>query len=227
MHYYIDGYNLMFRVMRAGDELQVQRERIIKDLNTKIQLLALDVTIVFDSHYQYGDLQRTHYNHLEIIFTAQGETADDCILRVIKAAPKPEQCILVTSDKRLAWAARRRLAKTESVEEFLTWLNKRFKNKIRRQKQIKENEPKIIPPIVPRNIESPPVHPPAATPEECFDYYLKIFEAEMRSLEQEERPRKTEEVRFKSRKKKIKPEKKSREEQSLSDMERWLKAFEE
>ena len=36
MHYFIDGYNLLFRILRAGDNLQKQREEIIQDLEIKI-----------------------------------------------------------------------------------------------------------------------------------------------------------------------------------------------
>lgn len=198
MHYYIDGYNLMFRVLRAGDDLQKQREKIIKDLQAKIQLLALNATLVFDAHYQENEAQRFHIHPLEILFTAKGETADEAILRLLKAAPKPEQCTVVTSDKRLAWAARRRSAKTESVEEFLEWLNKRFHNKLRRLKQAKETSP---PPQLKKQ-KARQEREPGTSVEESFDYYLEIFERELG---------------------KQKPIKKD---DALSDMARWLKAFE-
>jgi hypothetical protein len=108
----------------------------------------------------------------------------------------------VTSDKRLAWAARRRLAKTESVEEFLAWLNKRFYNKIRRLKDaegLKSVKAVSLPKkAIKRDIE------PAETIEERFEYYLKIFEGELRDSPVKEK-----------------------ETSHLSDMERWLKAFED
>lgn len=201
MHYYIDGYNLMFRVVRAGDDLQSQRIKIIKDLNAKVHLLQIEATIVFDAQYQLGETSRTHFKDLEIFFTAEGETADEYILRHIKGVSHPENCTVVTSDKRLAWAVRRRLAKTESVEEFLGWLNKRFFNKIRHLKEKEELKP-------PKALHLPkkPVKRKKEIkedPEDRLHYYLKIFEEKMGELKVEE------------------PKKR------LSDYERWLKAFEE
>ena len=69
MHYFIDGYNLLFRTTYASEDLAFQRQQIILDLNKKIQVLNLDVTIVFDSQYHPGESERFHYNQLEIEFT--------------------------------------------------------------------------------------------------------------------------------------------------------------
>ena len=60
-----------------AEELQKQREAVISDLSKKISLLKLDASIVFDAAFQIGGASRTHYNDLEILFTAEGETADE------------------------------------------------------------------------------------------------------------------------------------------------------
>ena len=133
MHYYIDGYNLLFRVLRAGDDLQKQRQEITADIGKKVTLLELEATLVFDSHYQKDGYVRSHLNSLEIVFTAMGETADELILQELKESAHPSQHTVVTSDKKLANLCRLRQAKTESIDEFLGWLNKRYKNKQRRR----------------------------------------------------------------------------------------------
>ena len=54
MHYFIDGYNLLFRLLHGSEDLQSEREAIIYELNKKISLIKLDVAIVFDAAYQIG-----------------------------------------------------------------------------------------------------------------------------------------------------------------------------
>lgn len=224
MHYYIDGYNLMFRVLRAGDDLQQQRESIIRELHRKIHLLNLDVTLVFDAQYQAGTSTRTNFQHLKILFTEFGETADDLILQELKHEKFPQQHTVVTSDKKLAWLARRRHAKTETVEDFLTWLNSRYKNKIKRKSH------PTPPRTLPRLIQPPQAPPPDSSQslehssvEECYEYYLQHFETAYETMNSALPPKKTSSPSKKKKKNKIPPRDMDTK---LSNEERWLKAFE-
>ena len=79
----------------------------------------MNLTVVFDAQGTPDDAYRTHYQQLEILFSGAGETADDLIIKVLKAHGDCSQYTVVTSDNRLAWRARRAGAKTEPVEEFL------------------------------------------------------------------------------------------------------------
>jgi uncharacterized protein len=178
MHYVIDGYNLMFRIIRAGDELSIQRKQLIENLNTKARVLGLNITLVFDAQYRLGEASRGHYDFLEILFTGEGETADEYILKDLKNASKPSHETVVTSDKKLAWLSRRNLAKTETIEHFLEWLNKRYKNKLRQTKQVqtKTSEANTIPKRSPPTINVEAIPNAEQKPEECFDFYLGIFE---------------------------------------------------
>lgn len=223
MHYYIDGYNLLFRSLHAKDNLKTQRQELIHYLETRCQFLNLDITVVFDSQYQPDDGSRSHYSCLEICFTAEGETADDYILQELKESLTPSEETVVTSDKKLAWRCRRRLAKTESVEEFITWLNKRYKNKL---KQLKEEAEKIKAPKTP---EPPPPQklPPKSpkkgdSPESCFQFYLESFEANTQLIAPPSSPKSSTPSINAKKKKAPKPP----EDPLISDMERWLRAFE-
>jgi uncharacterized protein len=218
MHYYIDGYNLLFRTMQTDDELADKRQSLIEDLNIKVQLLELEVTLVFDSHYQPGESTRSHYAHLEILFSAHGETADELILEEIKSERYPSKKTVVTSDKKLAWFARRCSAKTESVEQFLEWLNKRYKNKIR-QKLLPDprkatKNPKIEKIIIPV---------PAKNPEECFDFYLDQFQKRFEVIEEARPKRENKQDKAKSQ---DKSPKKQERKLHISDAQRWQQAFE-
>jgi uncharacterized protein len=179
MHYYIDGYNLLFRIMHAGEDLKKQRKVIIENLHEIISVLGLDVSIVFDSQYHEGEDTRSHWDQLEILFTSKGETADEFILQAIKRAPNPAKETVVTSDKKLAWLARRRLVKTETVEQFISWLNKRYKNKFRQRKEKHEEKKKQD--IEPKektltSQKTEKVRHKKASVEESFDFYLQTFE---------------------------------------------------
>lgn len=157
-----------------GESLQSQRTEIIQDLDEAADFLDLNLTIVFDAQYHLGLGTRSHYHSIEICFTDEGETADDYILQALKFQSKPHQITVVTSDKKLAWQARRRLAKTESVEQFLSWLSKRYQNKQRRV-----DNPQVTQKKLPE-ISAPEQSKPQYTSE--MDRWQKIFEERFRQL---------------------------------------------
>lgn len=153
MHYYIDGYNLLFHLFgTASNDLKSQRERLIQDLNMKIEFLALDLSIVFDSHFCPGDGSRSHFHYLEILFTPQNVTADDFIIKKIKHSTQPTQKILVTNDKQLTLRARNLLASTQTLDHFLNWLDRRYSNQ--NKKKIQPGTLKYIKPVLKPSISS-------------------------------------------------------------------------
>lgn len=223
MHYFIDGYNLVFRLLSHQENLQSIRESIIQDLNKKAALLKLNFTIVFDATSQIGERTRSHYNHLEIIYTAEGETADDYILEEIKNSRTPEQETVVTSDKKLAWFVRNQSAHTESVEEFMLWLNRSYKKKLSGPKK-KSLPSRPLHPVVVADIP-----PSDISTEKLNDYYAQIFETEWEEILKKEKntkklPKKT--SRKPRRKKNPFDPPKLPEPDVATEMERWLKLFE-
>ncbi|HEV8051254.1 MAG TPA: NYN domain-containing protein [Parachlamydiaceae bacterium] len=223
MHYYIDGYNLLFRILRSGDDVRKQREDITLEIEKKVNLLELDATLVFDSHYQEGDSEKSHFKSLEIVFTAKGETADEFILQELKESSAPAKHTVVTSDKKLARLCQLRLAKTESVDEFLAWLGRRYKNKLR-QKRILASAPPA-PKIEPEPKKPEPILPPTLedSAEKCFSYYLDTFEKEAHKFEKAIPPPKPPQP---PKKVKVKKRQLTKEEAELSDAQRWQQAFE-
>lgn len=237
MHYYIDGYNLLFRITRAGDDLQKQRQKIIDELASKINFIGLDATLVFDAHYYAGDSVRKHMHRMEIVFTAEGQTADEYILQRLKEAAHPARETVATSDNKLAWLSRRRLAHTQSIEEFVVWLNKRYRNKVRAASSRKTRQ---LSPLIPAKpaaaghqapARGAPISTPAshATPAECFDMYLEIFESSLgpeffapTPTPEDLTPLFAMPALGAKRKKRVKP----RENPMVTDTDRWLRAFE-
>lgn len=219
MHYYIDGYNLMFSILRAGNDLQKQREFIIQSLHRKIQLVKINATIVFDAHYQSNDGSRSHRHPIEILFTQQGQTADEYILHKLKQESHPRQQTVVTSDKKLAWQARRLGAQTERVEDFISWLNKRCINKQKNKKTEKAPAPEQK-----KRVKDLQENPGTAV-ETPFEYYLEQFESRFQEISQP-LPLKESSSSQQNKRRQIKKKKAPKENDGLSPWERWQKAFE-
>lgn len=226
MHYFIDGYNYLFRLGFGDKDFSQSRQHFIEELNLKVQSSNIEVTLVFDAQYQAHDMTRSHYQNLEILYSSYGETADDLILNEVKAERNIRQVVVVTSDKKLAWFARRCAAKTESIEEFNTWLNRRYKNRIRdKKKKPVQKEPvqlvKLIQDVKPEKKKS--VKPVSgATLEQCEDYYLDQFE---KRLQDSEQPL-TKPPKHKVFHKEPKVKQKSKPQSVASEKARWLKLFE-
>ncbi len=130
MHYIVDGYNLLFYLFGCSfSDFKAQRQSLIQSMNAKIEFLALDVTLVFDSHLCPGEGSRSHYHHLEILFTPEGVTADDLIISCLKLSRTAAKEVLITNDRELSQRAKHLFANTQSIEYFLNWLDRRYSNK--------------------------------------------------------------------------------------------------
>ncbi len=152
--------------------------------------------------------------HLEIFFTGQGVTADDYILHQLKHIEHPRQHTVVTSDKKLAWQSRRKGAHTVTIEEFLKLLNNRFKNKLKRTRQTP----------APKLISAPTPLPLAESKKkEGNDYYLEHFETNFLKIVEAEAAKK---MAKHTKTKKSAKTKKDNIDETLSNMERWMNAFE-
>lgn len=145
MHYIIDGYNLIFQVCTKIDPLQKTRESIIAMFQTIVNSLNLDVTIVFDSHKEHAEHfpSKRYLDNLEIIFPPEGQSADDYILEILELSPNAKIETLVTSDQPLALKARSLSAKTQSIDEFLTYLTRKLNKNTSEEKQTKETDTNI------------------------------------------------------------------------------------
>lgn len=217
MHYYIDGYNLLFRILKSEKNFPELRQKVIEDLNHMIHELNIDATLVFDAYYRIGEGRRSHYHNLEVQFTSEKVTADEHIIQALKHNHDCTQETVVTSDNKLAWLARRMHAKTESVENFVAFIKKRYKNKnnpekiaITEKKRARKNQA--------AHAERPPSSPSS------FDYYLQQFEANYQKLEPQKKP--VEKETSKKRHRKSKQEETEKVLDDASEMDRWLRLFE-
>lgn len=137
MHYFIDGYNFLFRLSSKKLPLEKKRTLLLITLNEEIEKLRIDATVVFDSSEKLREAAaRGHLDALEIIYTTKQETADDYILNAIKTAPNPQNETVVSSDRELTGRCKQLGAKTLTVEQFLSLVQKK---KIKRKKATPTN----------------------------------------------------------------------------------------
>lgn len=139
MHYYIDGYNLLFRVKEKFPSLQKERDQFLKIINNIASSSRMNLTIVFDGSYdRLAETSRGHFGDLEVIYTSDALTADEYIIEELSHAKNPVQHTVVTSDNTLARHCKSLGAHVKPIEDFLAFLFKK------RTKKKSSAEPKAV-----------------------------------------------------------------------------------
>jgi hypothetical protein len=131
MHYLIDGYNLLHQIGRLRGRqpanLEAARLDLLRQLQYRFAVEPAEITVVFDARggNSRGD-GRQEYHGIAIRFT-HCEEADDLIESMIRTAPVPRELTVVTNDRRIREAARRRECPVRECIEFWEWLSTRPK----------------------------------------------------------------------------------------------------
>lgn len=99
----VDGYN----IIGAWDELKRLKEwdisqarhRLIDMLSEYQAYVGHRIIIVFDAHYVKGGQSKLKKDIIEVIYTKENETADECIERLVKSLKNVKnQVYVATSD---------------------------------------------------------------------------------------------------------------------------------
>lgn len=159
--YVIDGYNVLFRLLHKGESVQAARDAMIVYLGRKVTHLGLKAILVFDSAYQEGLATAKKEGEMAVVFTGEGQTADEWILHRVKEKEKENLCV-VTTDKTLAKHVRLKGAETLSCEDFLKYINKRALKKKVPPKPLLELKKKVT--------------------KGSLEYYEAIFEKELEGV---------------------------------------------
>lgn len=99
----VDGYNIIgawdeLIKLRKRDIAQA-RKRLIERMEEYQAYAGNRIIIVFDALYVKGTEHRELYNGVEIIYTREDETADECIERLVKSLKNVDNEVYVaTSD---------------------------------------------------------------------------------------------------------------------------------
>ena len=180
----IDGYNLMHaagmaRVRYGPGDLERCRNRLLRLLAGRLQEDERGrTTVVFDARDAPADMsRRAMLEGIQIVFAESASDADTLIEQMLAGHSAPRQVLVISSDRRLHKAARRRKARPIDSETFVRELESR--------------------PGPAARAQPPPSEPPDAkfggeVAEKDAEHWLKVFgdipEAEelQRDLEQME-----------------------------------------
>jgi predicted RNA-binding protein with PIN domain len=110
VHILIDGYNL---IRQSAALATIDAADILDGRNALLQLLAAyrklkrhRITVVFDGmDAAWGTPERDHYQGITVVFSRQGESADNVIKRM--SAALREKAMVVTSDRDIINAVER------------------------------------------------------------------------------------------------------------------------
>jgi len=126
MHYLVDAYNFLFKILKKSSSLDKSRQSLIEELNEIAAELNLHVTLVFDGAEEPLSLpRRGHYHTIEIVYTPKSQTADEYIYDVITFCRSPAQFTVVTNDRELSSRCHQHRAKTMTIHQFLHLLSKK------------------------------------------------------------------------------------------------------
>lgn len=188
MRYVVDGYNLLFALKIPGGNLHTQRHALVALIAAYNTLVKWDITLVFDSQFQKGEGTKNKHSSIDVIYTDEGQTADDFLLTWIEGKESPKEVTLVTSDKRLGCRARALLAKTEDVLPFFSSLKKKAAQKrllIEKKEPSPKNDKAVTPP--PQKSQKS-IACSKKPPEELEDYYYRCFVDSYLELEGKDAP---------------------------------------
>lgn len=125
MRWLIDGYNVMYAGGRLGPKLGREgfrraRRRFLEELAEALPSEETEeTTVVFDASAPPGDFKLDdHYRGLHVVFALGDENADARIEQLIAAHAAPKSLTVVSSDRRIRQAARRKSATVMTAEDY-------------------------------------------------------------------------------------------------------------
>ena len=131
MSYLIDGYNLLFAYLgvppsrKLSRGLERARRRLLEMLRSGQDEQSGDVTVIFDAaHAPPGAPSEFDHDGIHVAFAVHHERADDLIETMIRQASAPRQLTVVTDDRRIQQAARRRHCTVRGCADYLETLER-------------------------------------------------------------------------------------------------------
>ncbi|TDQ52506.1 NYN domain-containing protein [Actinorugispora endophytica] len=122
IHLLVDGYN----VTKTGYgtlPLADQRTRLLAGLEGLATRTKAEITCVFDGAEVDAPLTLSAARRVRLLFSDPGETADELIIRLVRAEPEGRPLAVVTSDKEIIAAVRREGARTVASRLLLRRLD--------------------------------------------------------------------------------------------------------
>ncbi|MCH9034081.1 MAG: NYN domain-containing protein [Planctomycetes bacterium] len=121
-HVIIDGNNLLHSMYEHAPIPHIGRESMVRLIRDWASRVPHTVTLVFDGPMPIGGLAKQMQPvGIRVLFSAP-ETADDIIVRMVRAAPDPGQLHVVSSDTAIRYEARLRRCKHSDSATFIATL---------------------------------------------------------------------------------------------------------
>lgn len=140
MHYFIDGYNLLFRLpQKKSRSLEKQRDSLIEVLDVELAPIKGEVSIIFDSSEEIRDFaQCAKKKNLQVLYAPKGKTADDYIIELVEQRKNAKIITVITSDGDLARQCQYLGSQTKSIEDFFAFISTKSKKKSKGKPLYKE-----------------------------------------------------------------------------------------
>ena len=119
LHYLIDGYNVINQISQLDrQKLETQRESFVKliEIGRPQGKLTNGVTVVFDGQIDITSPLRP--GPIKIVFS-KGESADDKIKKIVRAAENKKNIVVITDDRDIQYAVRADGASVLTAKEFI------------------------------------------------------------------------------------------------------------
>jgi predicted RNA-binding protein with PIN domain len=123
LHLLVDGYNVS---MAATPDLPLakQRELLVGRLCALVARTEAEVTVVFDAQNVNLALPSGSRRGTRVIFTDEGEIADDVIVEMVSVEPPGRAVMVITSDQELSSRVTRLGARAVPSEDFISVLDR-------------------------------------------------------------------------------------------------------
>ena len=100
---FIDGYNIINSwsdlAISKEESLENSRQRLIEILENYVAMREDKLYLVFDAHLSKGSIEKEEKtNNITVVFTKEGETADNYIERKVNLIGRKKEVIVVTND---------------------------------------------------------------------------------------------------------------------------------
>ncbi len=111
IHLLVDGYNVT-KTGYGNRPLADQRAKLLAGLEGLASQTKAEITCVFDGAEIDAPVAPVPSRRVRVLFSSPGETADELIIRLVRAEPEGRPLAVVTSDKEIIAAVRREKART-------------------------------------------------------------------------------------------------------------------
>jgi predicted RNA-binding protein with PIN domain len=118
MPYIVDGNNLMAQKPGWHRDRPKARRALLEQLARFERTKKVRITVVFDGAPDRDAPEGSAYQGVKVLYAHRGSDADSRIEELVESLPDPRGLIVVTSDRRLAFAVRTSGAKTVRSGEF-------------------------------------------------------------------------------------------------------------